>query len=83
MDGIIMTITYIPTYGNMIIIDHGDEYSTVYANVDEIFVYEDQYISQGTVIAKISKSKQLKSFLHFEVWHKSKTQNPEFWLIKK
>ena len=37
MDGIIMSIGYLPIYGNMIIIDHGEEYATVYANLDEIF----------------------------------------------
>jgi septal ring factor EnvC (AmiA/AmiB activator) len=83
MDGIVMHVGYIGGYGNVIIIDHGDEYSTVYGNISEIFVYEDDYVSPGKVIGKIYSINRIKSYLHFEVWHNGKTQNPELWLNKK
>ena len=83
MDGLVMHVGYIGGYGNVIMVDHGDEYSTVYGNVGEIFVYEDDYVSPGKVIGKIYSTNGLKSYLHFEVWHNGKTQNPEVWLNKK
>ena len=83
MDGIIKYVGYIGGYGNVIMIDHGDDYNTVYGNVDEIFVVEDDYVSPGKVIAKISKTRQVDSYLRFGVWYKGKNQNPEIWLSKK
>ena len=83
MDGIVMGIRYIPIYGNIIIIDHGEEYTTVYANLGRIFVAEDQYVSTGTIIGEVSDSGNKRKLLHFEVWHKDKKLNPELWLIKK
>jgi len=84
MDGIVMHVGYIGGYGNVIMIDHGEEYSTVYGNVDEIYVYEDDYVSPGKVIGKMDYlNTNAKVYLHFEVWHNGKTQNPELWLKKK
>ena len=83
MDGIVMGIRYIPTYGNIIIIDHGEDYSTVYANLGRIFVAEDQYVAAGTLIGETSDSGNKRKLLHFEVWHNDKAQNPEIWLKKK
>ena len=83
MDGIVSRITSLPTYGNTIIIDHGDGYLTVYSNIDEIFVNEEDYVASSKVIGKISKTGRSKKYLHFEVWHNTKLQNPESWLIKK
>ena len=83
MDGIIMGIRYIPTYGNIIIIDHGEEYATVYANLGRIFVTEDQYVSSGTIIGEVSDSGSKRKLLHFEIWQKDKKLDPELWLIKK
>ena len=42
LDGVISTITYIRGHGNIIIIDHGGGFSTVYAQVDEIIVNENE-----------------------------------------
>ena len=83
MDGIVMGIRYIPTYGNIIIIDHGDEYSTVYANLDSIFINEDEYVASDTIIGTVSNSGNKRGLLHFEIWKKDKKLNPESWLIKK
>ena len=83
MDGIVMGIRYIPTYGNIIIIDHGEDYSTVYANLGRIFVTEDQYVSSGSLIGEVSDSGNKRKLLHFEVWKKDQKLNPETWLMKK
>ena len=83
LDGIIMGINYIPTYGNVVIIDHGEEYATVYANLGRIFISDDQYISQGDLIGEVSSSGNKKNLLHFEIWKKDQKLNPEKWLKKR
>ena len=82
MDGIISLISYIPGHGNIIIIDHGDNYSTVYANIKKILVNEDQYVASGEEIATVSETNN-KGKLHFEIWNEEQKINPESWLIKK
>ena len=36
MDGVVSKIAYIRGFGNLAIINHGDKYSTVYANINNI-----------------------------------------------
>ena len=38
-------------HGNIIIIDHGDSYSTVYAHIEKILVNEEQYVLPEEEIA--------------------------------
>ena len=44
LDGVVSRITYIRGHGNIIIIDHGGGFSTVYAKIDNITVHENEYI---------------------------------------
>ena len=80
LDGVISTITYIRGYGNLIIIDHGGGFSTVYANIDEIVVSENEYVQAGKIIATVDGSNL--SYLHFEIWGNQMKLNPQDWLIK-
>ena len=66
----------------MIIIDHGGEYYTVYSNVDNISVNEDDYILTNTQIATTAKSDNAY-ILNFQILKKNEHLNPESWLIKK
>ena len=84
LDGVVSTITYIRGHGNIIIIDHGGGFSTVYAHVDNISVNENEYIQMGNSIASVAKVEN-GSFakLHFEVWGNQKKLNPEKWLASR
>ena len=84
LDGVVSTITYIRGHGNIIIIDHGGGFSTVYAHVDNISVHENEYIQMGNAIASVaSPENNTTAKLHFEVWGDQKKLNPEHWLIRK
>jgi septal ring factor EnvC (AmiA/AmiB activator) len=84
LDGVISTITYIRGHGNIIIVDHGGGFSTVYAQVENIQVNENEYIQAGDRLAKIaSNGKSKNGKLHFEVWGNQQKLNPEHWLSKK
>ena len=39
LDGVVSTITYIRGHGNIVIIDHGGGFSTVYAHIEKIVCY--------------------------------------------
>ncbi|MCK4689209.1 MAG: M23 family metallopeptidase, partial [Candidatus Marinimicrobia bacterium] len=84
LDGVVTTITYIRGFGNTIIIDHGSGFYTVYTHVENVHIYEKQYISTGTIIANVGESGTLSgSILHFEIWKNKIKLNPEDWLAKR
>ena len=84
LDGVISIITYIRGHGNIIIVDHGGGFSTVYAQIENIQVNENEYIQAGDRLAKIASNGTSKNGkLHFEVWGNQQKLNPEHWLIKK
>jgi septal ring factor EnvC (AmiA/AmiB activator) len=83
-DGEVSILTFIPGFGNIVILSHGDGYRTVYAHLSEINVVESQKVKAGDVIAKSGDSVELKgSILHFEVWKGTVKQDPEHWLAKQ
>ena len=84
LDGVVSTITYIRGHGNIIIIDHGGGFSTVYAQIDNITVHENEYVQMDNPIASVANPEEnTPAKLHFEVWGNQKKLNPEHWLKKK
>jgi septal ring factor EnvC (AmiA/AmiB activator) len=68
-------------YGNMIIIDHGDSYYTVYAHADEIFKHKGDVVEQGEVVGTLGDTGSMVGpGLYFEVRHHGKPINPIKWL---
>ncbi|MCF7823091.1 MAG: peptidoglycan DD-metalloendopeptidase family protein [Candidatus Marinimicrobia bacterium] len=81
MNGIVVAITWIPGYGNTIIVDHGESYYTVYAHVDNIQVNIDKSVLGGDVVAQVSDTGSLDGpRLHFEVWQGKDKVDPLTWL---
>ena len=79
--GIVSVITYMPAYGNTVIIDHGKGYYTVYSHLDEIYVVKDEVVETGQVIATVGDSGSLTGAkLQFGIYGGNKTYNPEKWL---
>ena len=81
-DGEVSILTFIPGFGNILILSHGDGYRTVYAHLSEINVVESQKVKAGDLIAKSGDSVE-GSILHFEVWKGTVKQDPEHWLAKQ
>jgi murein hydrolase activator len=68
-------------YGNLIIVDHGGEYYTLYAHAAEIRVREGDEVRQGQVIGTVGDTGSLQGpRLYFEVRHEGKPQDPAQWL---
>ena len=67
--------------GKTIIIDHGDNFLTVYGRNSEVFVKVGERVTQGNVIAKVGKAGRDKaSYLHFEIRKGYLPQNPYYYL---
>ena len=69
------------TYGQMIILNHGDGYFTLYGHLSEIDVSVGQEVEAGKQIARSGDSGSLKGpILHFEVRKGGTPLDPEKWL---
>jgi septal ring factor EnvC (AmiA/AmiB activator) len=68
-------------FGNMLIIDHGDHYYTVYAHLEEQFKSEGDPVETGEVIATVGDTGAMAGpGLHFEIRHHGKPMNPMDWI---
>ena len=86
VDGVVTVREALEGYNSiseLLIINHGGGYLTVYKNIDNIQINVGDYISEGEKIAGIAKNSANNHVLHFEVWKDAKKINPEDWLIKK
>ncbi len=55
-------------YGKMVVIQHSDELSTIYAHHSKLFVHRGQRVSQGQRIALSGKTGRVTGpHLHFEI----------------
>ncbi len=71
-------------YGNLIILDHGNEYYTLYAHVAEIEVKEGEDVRQGQRIGTVGDTGSLTGpRLYFEVRYQGKAQDPADWLRQR
>ena len=80
-DGKILFANWFKGYGNMVIIDHGDNYYTVYAHIEDMFKKKGDAVETGEVVATVGDSGSLNGpELYFEVRHHGKPIDPLKWL---
>ena len=66
--------------GNLIIIDHGNSYLSLYGHNESLFKNAGELVEPGDIISSIGNSGgQAKSGLYFEIRKKGKPQNPSKW----
>jgi len=71
-------------YGNMLIIDHGHSYCTLYAHMEDLFKQKGDTVESGEVIATVGDSGTLSGpGLYFEIRHHGKPEDPQPWLKAK
>jgi septal ring factor EnvC (AmiA/AmiB activator) len=71
-------------YGNLIILDHGNDYYTLYAHVAEILVKEGDDVRPAQRIGTVGDTGSLAGpRLYFEVRYQGKPQDPEQWLRQR
>ena len=67
-------------YGNLIIINHNNQYLSAYAHNDMLLVKEGQKVKRGQVIAKMGSTDASQVMLHFEIRYKGNSVNPRKYL---
>lgn len=76
--GTVLIAEYSDSYGNFVLIDHGDRYSTAYGHMSEIAVEAGQEIKQGELIGYIgSTGWSTGPHLHFEIRLDGERIDPE------
>ncbi len=80
-DGKVSTSTFIAGFGNLLIIDHGEGFYTVYAHLNQVYVKENQKVKAGQRIARSGETVEGPA-LHFEIWREREVMNPRSWLRK-
>jgi len=78
-DGKVEVITYLPYFGNIIIINHEGNYRSIYAIIKDISVRLNQQVYAGDIIAKTSENNNGQCF-HFEIWKDNSPLDPKQWM---
>lgn len=83
-DGRVLFASWFNGFGNMMIIDHGKNYCTVYAHAEELFKQKGDAVQAQEVIATVGDTgSTLGPGLYFEVRHHGKPLNPETWIHQR
>lgn len=69
-------------FGNLIIINHNNEYLSAYAHNDVMLVKEGQKVKRGQHIARMGSTDAASTRLHFEIRYRGQSVNPVSYLPK-
>ena len=71
-------------YGNLLVLDHGDGYYTLYAHASQILVDEGDQVKGGELIGRVGETGSVEGpRLHFEVRYQSRAEDPRLWLRRR
>ncbi len=83
-DGVVIYADWFRGYGNLLIIDHGYRYWSLYAHLSQFTVKVREWVRKGDVIGMVGETGSLKGpYLYFELRHKGKPLDPLKWLKNK
>jgi septal ring factor EnvC (AmiA/AmiB activator) len=80
-DGRVRYVGSVQGMGQVVIVDHGSRYYTVYANLDQVEVKAGQELKSKAILGSTGhRHLQLGLGLYFEIRHFSQPQDPGLWL---
>lgn len=75
--GKVIRSEYSRTYGNVVEIDHGYGYTSIYAHMSKVLVKKGDKVKRGEEIGKVGNTgRSTAPHCHYEVHHKGKPVNP-------
>lgn len=81
--GVVITTLTVPSYGQMVEIDHGNRLITRYAHTSQLLVKPGQLIKRGQQIAMVGNTgRSTGPHLHFEVLYDGVPQDPARFLAR-
>jgi len=82
-DGEVIYSSWLQGFGNLVILDHGDNYTSLYGGNREDTVQTGLWVESGATIATVGDSGgQSTDGLYFQIRHNAKAIDPEKWLSK-
>jgi len=82
--GSVVFADWLRGFGNLLIIDHGDGYMSLYGNNEAVLKQEGEQVAAGEVIATVGNSGgNPESGLYFEVRYHSRPIDPLQWVAKR
>jgi septal ring factor EnvC (AmiA/AmiB activator) len=82
--GVVAYRGWLKGYGNLIVLDHGQGYYTLYAHASEFLVEEGAPVKAGQGIARVGDTGSLAgSRLYFEVRYQGRPEDPREWLRRR
>ncbi len=80
-DGRVVYAGWFRGYGKMLILDHGDQFYTLYAHASELYKAVGELVRQGEVVAAVGDTSALDGpVLYFEIRQGGKPLDPAEWL---
>ncbi|MFC7369117.1 murein hydrolase activator EnvC family protein [Vreelandella zhaodongensis] len=82
--GRVVFADWIRGFGNLLIIDHGDQIMTLYAHLQQFSARPGQQVNRGAEIGRVGNSGgQSRSALYFEVRRGGQPINPQRWIARR
>jgi murein hydrolase activator len=79
--GQVLYADWLKGYGTLLIVDHGDSYYSLYAQVSHLMVQVGDRVTRNQVVGKTGEGGALNGpALYFEIRHQGKPENPLEWL---
>jgi len=80
-DGAVVYSDWLRGYGNLLIVDHGSGYLSVYGNNDALYKETGDVVRTGEAIASVGASgSEPESGLYFEIRHRGQAVDPMQWV---
>lgn len=73
--GTVSLVSWLPSYGTFVIVEHSSEYRSVYANLASTSVQKGELLKGGAKIGSVGASPG-GAFLHFEIWRDTTRLDP-------
>ncbi len=79
-NGEVISVSTINGQGSAVIVQHDNNYYTVYSNLSATSVSEGQQLTQDQQLGTALSVSLGQTQMHFEIWQGEKTLNPNHWL---
>ena len=80
-DGVVVAKEWAPEVGHSVVIQHKDNYLSVYRNLSEVFASKGERVKSSQAIGTAGGKEEDKSVLEFELWRDGSALNPELYII--
>ena len=78
--GVIVHDQWVPSYGYLVIIDHGFGYHSLYGHLQKVLAHKGQYVKETEFIGESSSGTDFANELYFSLKHNLAAKDPLLWL---